>query len=102
MNIAAEQILATSIVKGLRILLISYDCMAVSFAVCQVTNKDVLLLLLLLFLYPRYYYYYYYFYYYVFEVFKTKTSVNSTYATLELELQLDFQHGRRQPSLIRP
>jgi len=48
------------------------------------------------------YYYYYYFYYYVFEVFKIKSSVNNTYATLELELQLDFQHGRRQPSLIRP
>ena len=60
MNMAAEKILATStLVKGLRILLISYDCMAVSFAVCQVTNKD-------------YYYYYYYYYYYVFEVFKTK------------------------------
>ena len=51
MNMAAEKILATSsLVKGLRILLyISYDCMAVSVAVCQVTNKD-------------YYYYYYYFY----------------------------------------
>jgi len=44
MNMAAEKILATgtsSLVKGLRILLyISYDCMAVSFAVCQMTNKD--------------------------------------------------------------
>ena len=52
MNMAAEKILATSsLVKGLRILLyISYDCMAVSFAVCQMTNKD-------------YYYYYYYYYY---------------------------------------
>ena len=52
MNMAAEKILATSsLVKGLRILLyISYDCMAVSFAVCQMTNKD-------------YYYYYYYFLY---------------------------------------
>ena len=52
MNMAAEKILATStLVKGLRILLyISYDCMAVSFVVCQMTNKDY------------YYYYYYYFY----------------------------------------
>jgi len=50
MNMAAEKILATStLVKGLRILLyISYDCMAVSLAVCQMTNKDLLLLLLLL------------------------------------------------------
>jgi len=52
MNIAAEKILATSsLVKGLRILLyISYDCMALSFAVCQMTNKD----------YYNYYYYYFY------------------------------------------
>ena len=52
MNMAAEKILATSsLVKGLRILLyISYDYMAVSFAVCQMTNKD---------------YYYYYFYFYI-------------------------------------
>ena len=37
MNMAAEKIPATStLVKGLRILrYISYDCMAVSFAVCQ-------------------------------------------------------------------
>ena len=41
-------------------------------------------------------------YYYVFEVFKITSSVKSTYATLQLELQLDFQHGRRQPSLIQP
>jgi len=34
-------------------------------------------------------------YYYVFEVFKIKSSVKSTYATLKLELQLDFQRGRR-------
>jgi len=54
----------------------------------------VLLLLLLLF--------FYYHYYNVFEVFKIKSSVKSTYATLKLELQLDFQHGQRQPSLIRP
>ena len=73
MNMAAEKILATStLVKGLRILLyISYNCMAVSLAV----------------------YYYYYYYYYVFEVFKIKSSVKSTYATLKLELQLDFQHA---------
>jgi len=53
MKMAAEKILATnSLVKGLRILLyISYDCMAVSSAVCQMTNKD-------------YYYYYYYYYFY--------------------------------------
>jgi len=52
MKMAAEKILATSsFVKGLHILLyISYDCMAVSFAVCQMTNKDY------------YYHYYYYFY----------------------------------------
>ena len=43
MNMAAEKILANStLVKGLCILLyISYDCMAVSFAVCQMTNKAV-------------------------------------------------------------
>ena len=38
MNMAAA---TSTLVKGLRILLyISYDCMAVSFAVCQMTNKD--------------------------------------------------------------
>ena len=58
--------------------------MAVSLAVCQMTNKDY---------YCCYYYYYYYYYYYVFEVFKIKSSVKSTYATLKLELQLDFQHA---------
>ena len=75
--------------------------MAVSFAVCQMTNKD-------------WYYYYYYFYtpgiiiiiiilrFCVFEVFRIKSSVKSTYATLELELQLDFHYGQWQPSLIRP
>ena len=49
MNMAAEKVLYTSsLVKGLRILLyISYDSMAVSFAVCQMTHKD-------------YYHYYYY------------------------------------------